>query len=106
MFCLHIGKKHEKLTVPTRLPYKRLPQAGPKDDLDESGWKMVSGDVFRCPKDAVLLCVQVGSGVQIISSATLTLVFAALGKSPHSSPLLRLTPPPPTPTPTFLLTFL
>ena len=54
--------------------------AGPKDDLEESGWKMVSGDVFRTPRDAVALCVQVGSGVQIISSATLTLFFAALGK--------------------------
>ncbi len=54
--------------------------------MEESGWKMVSGDVFRCPRDAVLLCVQVGSGVQIISSATLTLVFAALG---NCSPLPR-----------------
>ena len=43
---------------------------------------MVSGDVFRSPADAVLLCVQVGSGVQIITSATLTLFFAALGKQP------------------------
>ena len=40
---------------------------------------MVSGDVFRTPRDAISLCVQVGSGVQIISSATLTLFFAALG---------------------------
>ena len=40
---------------------------------------MVSGDVFRAPKDALLLCVEVGSGVQIVSSATITLVFAALG---------------------------
>lgn len=53
---------------------------GPKEDLEESGWKMVSGDVFRSPSGAVLLCVQVGSGVQIISSATLTLFFAALGE--------------------------
>ena len=56
--------------------------AGPKDDLEESGWKMVSGDVFRTPTDAIALCVQVGSGVQIIASATLTLFFAALGRSP------------------------
>lgn len=48
--------------------------------MDESGWKMVSGDVFRTPQDAVFLCVLVGSGVQIIASATLTLFFAALGK--------------------------
>ena len=53
--------------------------AGAKDDVEESGWKMVSGDVFRVPKDAMLLCVQLGSGVQIILSAFITLLFAALG---------------------------
>ena len=52
---------------------------GPKDDAEESGWKMVSGDVFRPPPNATLLCVQVGSGVQIIASAFMTLFFAALG---------------------------
>jgi hypothetical protein len=51
------------------------------NDMEESGWKMVSGDVFRPPKNAVLLCVQIGSGVQIITSAFATLFFAALGKS-------------------------
>ena len=40
---------------------------------------MVSGDVFRPPPNATLLCVQVGSGVQIIASAFMTLFFAALG---------------------------
>ncbi len=40
---------------------------------------MVSGDVFRSPKSAVLLCVQLGTGVQIILSAFATLFFAALG---------------------------
>lgn len=61
-----------------------LTAVGAKDDLEESGWKMVSGDVFRTPRDAVSLCVQVGSGVQIICSATLTLFFAALGMEQHS----------------------
>ena len=50
-------------------------------DMEESGWKMVSGDVFRPPKSAISLCVQIGSGVQIITSAFATLFFAALGKS-------------------------
>ncbi|KAL3151993.1 hypothetical protein ABBQ32_001114 [Trebouxia sp. C0010 RCD-2024] len=49
------------------------------NDMEESGWKMVSGDVFRPPKNAILLCVQIGSGVQIITSAFATLFFAALG---------------------------
>ena len=41
---------------------------------------MVCGDVFRPPPNATLLCVQVGSGVQIIASAFMTLFFAALGE--------------------------
>lgn len=57
-----------------------IAHAGPKDDLEESGWKMVSGDVFRSPPHALLLCVQLGSGVQIITSGFITLFFAALGK--------------------------
>ena len=47
---------------------------------------MVSGDVFRAPKDSLLLCVEVGSGVQIVSSAFITLVFAALGAPPDALP--------------------
>ena len=49
---------------------------------------MVSGDVFRPPPNATLLCVQVGSGVQIIASAFMTLFFAALGTHPASCCLL------------------
>ena len=40
---------------------------------------MVSGDVFRAPAGALALAVHVGSGVQISFSATVTLLFAALG---------------------------
>lgn len=53
---------------------------GVGNDTEESGWKMVSGDVFRPPKNAISLCVQIGSGVQIITSAFATLFFAALGE--------------------------
>ena len=63
--------------------------AGAKDDVEESGWKMVSGDVFRSPKSAMLLCVQLGSGVQIILSSFITLFFAALGAHRPSAPLHR-----------------
>ncbi|KAK9828352.1 hypothetical protein WJX74_010345 [Apatococcus lobatus] len=48
-------------------------------DNEESGWKMVSGDVFRAPTNSLALCVQTGSGVQIITSGFITLFFAALG---------------------------
>lgn len=54
--------------------------AGQQAEIEESGWKMVSGDVFRTPKEPLLLCVEVGSGVQICTSAFITLLFAALGE--------------------------
>lgn len=54
-------------------------EGGPGNDAEESGWKMVSGDVFRAPTGALALAVHVGSGVQIISSAAVTLMFAAFG---------------------------
>lgn len=52
---------------------------GPNNDAEESGWKMVSGDVFRAPTGALALVVHVGSGVQIMASAIVTLLFASLG---------------------------
>ena len=45
---------------------------------------MVSGDVFRAPTNSLALCVQTGSGVQIITSGFITLFFAALGDSSRS----------------------
>ncbi len=44
---------------------------------------MVSGDVFRAPNNPMILCVQVGSGVQILLASFITLFFAALGGCPH-----------------------
>lgn len=35
------------------------------DAKDESGWKLLAGDVFRPPPNARLLCVYVGSGAQV-----------------------------------------
>ena len=40
---------------------------------------MVSGDVFRAPRDPIALCVHVGSGVQILIASGTTLLFAAMG---------------------------
>jgi len=59
--------------------YEQLLVDGTANDAEESGWKMVSGDVFRAPANALALAVHVGSGVQISASATITLLFAALG---------------------------
>ena len=50
-----------------------------KEAQDESGWKMVHGDVFRPPEHPVLLAVVAGSGVQMVSMMVVTLVVACLG---------------------------
>ncbi|GER40484.1 endomembrane protein 70 protein family [Striga asiatica] len=44
-----------------------------------SGWKLVVSDVFRAPENPSLLCIMVGSGVQILGMASVTILFAALG---------------------------
>ena len=44
-----------------------------EDTLEETGWKLVHGDVFRPPKRAWLLTAFVGSGVQIFFMVLITL---------------------------------
>ena len=46
---------------------------------EETGWKLVHGDVFRAPPHAGLLCVYVGSGVQLFAMTLVTMIFALLG---------------------------
>eukprot|EP00292_Cryptomonas_paramecium_P004461 CAMPEP_0113676420 /NCGR_PEP_ID=MMETSP0038_2-20120614/8633_1 /TAXON_ID=2898 /ORGANISM="Cryptomonas paramecium" /LENGTH=661 /DNA_ID=CAMNT_0000593447 /DNA_START=3 /DNA_END=1988 /DNA_ORIENTATION=- /assembly_acc=CAM_ASM_000170 len=46
---------------------------------EETGWKLVYGDVFRPPPGADLLAVYAGSGAQLLVMTALTLAFAALG---------------------------
>lgn len=46
---------------------------------EESGWKLIHGDVFRPPAVSGLLAVLVGSGAQILVMTGVTLVFALLG---------------------------
>eukprot|EP01062_Namystynia_karyoxenos_P002647 TRINITY_DN10935_c0_g5_i1.p1 TRINITY_DN10935_c0_g5~~TRINITY_DN10935_c0_g5_i1.p1 ORF type:complete len:680 (+),score=241.80 TRINITY_DN10935_c0_g5_i1:118-2040(+) len=46
---------------------------------EETGWKLVHGDVFRPPAFASLLAVLVGTGVQLLGCGILTLLFALLG---------------------------
>jgi len=48
-------------------------------DKDEAGWKLCAGDVFRAPRASKSLAVQIGSGVQIICTAFVTILLAALG---------------------------
>ncbi|KAL6496959.1 Transmembrane 9 superfamily member 7 [Orobanche gracilis] len=46
---------------------------------EETGWKLVHGDVFRAPMNSGLLCVYVGTGVQIFGMTLVTMIFAMLG---------------------------
>ncbi|KAL3632920.1 Transmembrane 9 superfamily member 7 [Castilleja foliolosa] len=46
---------------------------------EETGWKLVHGDVFRAPLNSGLLCVYVGTGVQIFGMTLVTMIFALLG---------------------------
>lgn len=46
---------------------------------EETGWKMVHGDVFRTPANPILLSALIGSGAQLIGMALITLAFACMG---------------------------
>ncbi|THU54794.1 hypothetical protein C4D60_Mb10t28910 [Musa balbisiana] len=46
---------------------------------EETGWKLVHGDVFRPPSNSDLLCVYVGTGVQFFGMTLVTMIFASLG---------------------------
>jgi transmembrane 9 superfamily protein 2/4 len=60
---------------------------------EESGWKLVHGDVFRKPSHEKILAASLGSGVQLLGMSIVTLIFAALGfLSPaHRGGLLQST---------------
>ncbi|KMZ63397.1 Transmembrane 9 superfamily protein member [Zostera marina] len=46
---------------------------------EETGWKLVHGDIFRPPVNASLLSVYVGTGVQFFGMTLVTMIFALLG---------------------------
>lgn len=46
---------------------------------DDSGWKLLHGEVFRAPKYRMWLCITVGTGTQMAAMCGVTLVFALLG---------------------------
>ena len=46
---------------------------------EETGWKLVHGDVFRPPALPMLLSVFVGTGVQTLAMSIITMCFAVLG---------------------------
>ncbi|KAH8692341.1 putative endosomal integral membrane protein [Talaromyces proteolyticus] len=46
---------------------------------EDSGWKLVHGDVFRCPKSPLLLSVLLGNGIQLFVMTGVTVAFALFG---------------------------
>jgi len=50
-----------------------------EETREETGWKLVHGDVFRPPRWSNLLSVMVGSGLQIGCCASVIIFFAVLG---------------------------
>ncbi|TVU08340.1 hypothetical protein EJB05_41742 [Eragrostis curvula] len=58
----------------------RYNQLGNQEETqEETGWKLLHGDVFRPPANTDLLCVHVGMGVQFFGMVLVTLLFAILG---------------------------
>ena len=57
--------------------YNQLETA--EEAQEESGWKLVHGDVFRPPGAYGMLSVFVGTGFQLIGMTCVTMVFAVLG---------------------------
>uniref|UniRef100_A0A1W7R9E1 Transmembrane 9 superfamily member n=1 Tax=Hadrurus spadix TaxID=141984 RepID=A0A1W7R9E1_9SCOR len=50
-----------------------------EDAMEETGWKLVHGDVFRPPKHPKLFSAVIGSGIQIFFMTFVTIFFAMLG---------------------------
>ena len=46
---------------------------------EETGWKLVHGDVFRKPPYPAMLATYIGTGCQLLGMAVITTIFALLG---------------------------
>jgi hypothetical protein len=53
--------------------------ADAEDQADESGWKLVHGDVFRQPKHVMLFTCAIGNGAQILVLVLSLLFLAVIG---------------------------
>uniref|UniRef100_A0A8R1DZT5 Transmembrane 9 superfamily member n=1 Tax=Caenorhabditis japonica TaxID=281687 RepID=A0A8R1DZT5_CAEJA len=49
------------------------------DTLEETGWKLVHGDVFRPPPHQMILVNMVGTGIQLLGMSAIVVVCAMLG---------------------------
>ncbi|KAM1862725.1 hypothetical protein ACFX14_003149 [Malus domestica] len=53
--------------------------SGMEETQEETGWKLVHGDVLRASNNSELLCVYVGTGAQFFGMILVTMIFAVLG---------------------------
>ena len=58
--------------------YNQLETA--EEAQEETGWKLVHGDVFRAPAHPGWLAVLVGTGAQLLGMTLVTMGFALLGE--------------------------
>ena len=49
------------------------------DTIDEYGWKQVCHDVFRKPKNLILFCTLMGTGLELLLSLIICLFFNVIG---------------------------
>eukprot|EP00210_Caulerpa_lentillifera_P000490 g473.t1 len=50
-----------------------------EEAIEETGWKLIYGDVFRPPIHPSLLAAYIGVGVQLLGMTIVTMIFAVLG---------------------------
>ncbi|CAH0725937.1 unnamed protein product, partial [Brenthis ino] len=50
-----------------------------EDMIEETGWKLVHGDVFRPPPKRMLFAAVIGNGIQVFLMALITIFIAMLG---------------------------
>jgi len=58
---------------------QRYNEVDPEEALEETGWKLVHGEVFRPPAYAGTFSMLLGTGCQLVAMSVSTLVFACLG---------------------------
>ena len=75
--------KKSRLVTKQHFIYRDIAKYNTDDDLEESieetGWKLVHGDVFRPPNNNRFFASIIGSGVQIFCMIGITIFFAMLG---------------------------
>lgn len=59
--------------------YNELLEADEENAQEETGWKLIYGDVFRPPRFGGTFSIFVGTGIQLLFMTVVTLVFAVLG---------------------------